>query len=356
MRIAVIAPPWLAVPPTGYGGTEQVLDGLCLALQEAGHEVLLYATGDSTCPVERAWTFDTSVGVAAMHPAAELRQVIAAYDAVADWGADIVHDHTLVGPFAAAAAGTGWAGCPVVTTNHGPFDADLAPVYLRVAERVPVIAISHHQAAGALGVPIKAVIHHGVDPARFPVGDGAGGYALFLGRMNPEKGVHRAIRVAQAAGVPIKIGAKMRERAEHEYFRDQVRPLLGPAVEYLGEVGGEQKLELIGDAACLLNPIAWPEPFGLVMVEALACGTPVVTTPQGAAPEIVDDGTTGFVRSDEQSLVVALGHVGGLDRAACRAAVEQRFSAARMAADHVEVFERVLRRAAGPRSGVGGVA
>jgi glycosyltransferase involved in cell wall biosynthesis len=189
---------------------------------------------------------------------------------------------------------------------------------------------------------VAAVIHHGVDVERFPVGDGSGGYALFLGRMSPDKAAHVAARVAREAGMPLRIAAKMREPAERAYFDAEVAPLLGGDVEYVGEVGGREKLELLADAACLLNPVAWPEPFGMVMIEALACGTPVVATPCGSVPEIVCDGITGFVRSSEAELIEALGQVGELDRAWCRRDAEARFSTQRMVADHVALYRQAV--------------
>ncbi|HJR26141.1 MAG TPA: glycosyltransferase, partial [Acidimicrobiales bacterium] len=299
MRVAVIAPPWVPVPPQGYGGTELVLDTLCRELVRQGHDVLLCATADSRCPVERRWTYGEALGIAAIAPGPELRHALDAHEAIRSWGADIVHDHTLSGPHLAV----GREGPPVITTNHGPFDGDLAALYRRLADRVPVLAISHHQAATAGDIPIAAVIHHGIDVAGVPIGSGAAGHVLFLGRMSPDKGVHVAIEVARGAGVPLKIAAKMSEKDEREYFDACVRPLLGGGdVEYLGEVGGSAKRALLADALCLLNPIRWPEPFGMVMVEALAVGTPVLATPCGAAPEIVDDGVTGFLRSDVASL------------------------------------------------------
>jgi glycosyltransferase involved in cell wall biosynthesis len=317
-----------------------VLDDLCRGLAAEGHDVLLYATGDSTCPVERAWTYDRSIGTDHAAPAAELRQVVDAYETVREWGADVVHDHTMSGPFYAER----FPDLAVATTNHGPFAGDLGVLYGKLAGRVPLVAISRHQAATAGDIPIAAVIHHGVDPAAFPLGAGRGGRALFLGRMSPDKGVHTAIRVARTAGVPLCIAAKMRELDEHDYFAERVEPLLGPDVEYVGEVGGELKRQLLAEAICLLNPIAWPEPFGMVMIEALACGTPVVTTPLGAAPEIVDDGVTGFLAGDAASLVACLHRVGDLDRRACRAAATARFSAARMAADHLRLYREVAHR------------
>ena len=343
MRVAFIASPWVPVPPIGYGGTELVLDTLCRELVRQGHQVLLCATGDSRCPVERTWTYEKALGTDAIAPAAEVRHALDAYEAAVAWGADVIHDHTVTGPLQATVVAD---GVPVVTTNHGPFDEDLTALYRRVADRgVPVIAISRHQASTAGDVPIAAVIHHGVDLDARPVGTGAAGHALFLGRMSPVKGVHLAIEAARAAGLPLKIAAKLEERSEHTYFERCVRPLLGGDVEYLGEVGGEAKRSLLADALCLLNPMQWPEPFGMVMVEAMAVGTPVVATPCGAAPEIVDDGVTGFLRTDVASLATALGHVAGLDRAACRRAVEARFSAARMATDHLDAYRAAVRRA-----------
>jgi len=320
----------------GYGGTEVVLDGLARGLQAAGHDVLLYTTGDSACPVPKAWAFDKAVGVGVGGAVSELRHVIHAYEAVS--GYDIVHDHTLVGPVYSERL----PGLAVVTTNHGPFDGDLHDYYRAICRRVPVIAISHHQASLADDIDVAGVVHHGLDVDKFSTGSGSGGYALFLGRMSPDKGVHVAIRIARKAGVPLKIAAKLHEQPEFDYFNEHVRPLLGGDVEFVGEVGGTAKSELLGGAVCLLNPMQWHEPFGMVMIEALASGTPVVATARGAAPEIVDEGITGYLRSGEDGLAAALQHVGELDRAACRKAAEARFSLKPMVDAHVALFERVL--------------
>lgn len=329
----IIAPPWVAVPPIAYGGTETVLDSLARGLHAAGHDVLLFTTGDSTCPVPMASVLPCAIGVGIGGSATEMRHVIHAYHAAA--GADIVHDHTLVGPVYAER----FAGLPVVTTNHGPFESELGDYYRAIGDRTPIIAISQHQASTATGIPLAAVIHHGVDLERFPVGPGDGDYAVFLGRMCPEKGVDTAIRVARRAGMPLRIAAKMSEAAEQMYFEQRIRPLLGGDIDYVGEVGGLDKATLLGGASCLLNPIAWPEPFGMVMVEALACATPVVATPMGAVPEIVDHGVTGFVCSGERALADAVTAANGLERGACRRAVAARFSAARMVADHIALYE-----------------
>jgi glycosyltransferase involved in cell wall biosynthesis len=266
----------------------------------------------------------------------EIRHVIHSYQQALD--ADIVHDHTLVGPLYAASV----PQLPVVTTNHGPFNEDLIGFYRAITPRVPVIAISRHQATTALGVSIAAVIHHGVNLEEFPVGDGTGGYALFLGRLHPGKGADVAARVAREVGIPLHIAGKMSEPEEIDYFESQVRPLLGGLVDYVGEVDHDTKLGLLADATCLLNPIVWPEPFGMVMIEALACGTPVVTTHYGAAPEIVEDGVVGFVCADEARLADALRIVDVIDRAKCRAHVAERFSAERMVEKHLALYKSVL--------------
>jgi glycosyltransferase involved in cell wall biosynthesis len=293
------------------------------------------ATGDSTCPVPTSWTHERAVGTPD-GVLAELRQVLHAYDFLAKHRVDVVHDHTLVGPLYASR----FAELTVVTTNHGPFDEELGPLYRVVAATMPVVAISHHQATMAGDTP-TTVIHHGVDLDRFPLGPG-GDHAVFLGRMSPVKGVDRAIRIARQAGIPLLIAAKMREPDELAWFEQVIRPLLGGDVEYLGEISTADKVQLLAGASFLLNPIGWPEPFGMVMVEALACGTPVLVTPQGAAPEIVDDGLTGFIRPSDAELVDCVADVAGLDRRACRAAVEARFSGDRMVADHLALYQRAV--------------
>lgn len=334
MRIGIVSPPWIPVPPVKYGGTELVVDLLARGLAAAGHEVVLWTTGDATCPVERRAFFaepPTPIGAVAI----ELAHVITAYDQMRD--VDIVHDHTVSGVFAADAV------APMVVTHHGPFTAAFAPVARRLGDRAALVAISHSQAATAgPGVAVHSVIHHGVDVERIPVGSGDGGYVAFLGRMNPDKGVHQAIDIARRAGIPIKVAAKCREDAEREYFETEIRPRLGADAEYLGELGDTDKHALLGGALALVNPIQWPEPFGLVMVEALACGTPVVATPWGAAPEIVTDGRTGYLRTDVRGLAASLAHVAAIDRRSCRSSAERHFSMARMVHDHERLYSRLV--------------
>ena len=335
MRIALVAAPWLPVPPPAYGGTEGVIDRLATGFRDAGHEVLLFTTGDSTCPVPKAWTRERAAPEYIGQSYVEVDHLLHAYDEVADF--DIIHDHTIVGPVIAESRAKG----RVVTTNHGPFTNELNEIYARAARHASVVAISHDQASRAR-VPVTAVIHHGLRPQEWTLGEGEGDYLLFLGRFTPDKGAREAALVAHLSGVPLIMAAKMREREEVEYFKDQVEPLLDAHVQYVGEVGMDEKQKLLGSARALLNPISWPEPFGLVMTEALACGTPVLTLRSGAAPEIVEHGVTGFVFDRVEELAGSLDQIDQLDRAACRRAVEGHFSADRMVRDHLELFERLL--------------
>jgi glycosyltransferase involved in cell wall biosynthesis len=338
VKIALIAPPWLPVPPPAYGGTEAVIDRLARGFSAAGADVLLITTGDSTCPVERDWVYPRAQTERMGNGLVELRHLIHAYDAAAD--ADIVHDHTIFGPLYAGRAGRE----RVVTTNHGPFDDELTDIYRALGHRVPIICISRSQAATAVGLPIAKVIHHGVDPDAFRVGTGQGGYYLFLGRMTANKGPREAALAALKAGVRLLIAGKMREADEREYFAAEVQPLLVDGVEYVGEVAYDEKVELLGGAVALLNPIAWDEPFGLVMVESLACGTPVLAFPRGAAPEIVEHGITGFLCRDVDDMVLRLADARQLSRFRCRAAVEKHFSTDRMVREHLDLFEELLTR------------
>ncbi|HVB07253.1 MAG TPA: glycosyltransferase family 4 protein [Acidimicrobiales bacterium] len=328
----------MRVPPLAYGGTETVIDVLARGLQRAGHEVLLFASGDSTSEVPRASVIPVAPGIDA-GSALEVEHVTHAYAALA--GMDVVHDHSTLGPLLHGVRGAP----PTVTTNHNPFVEPFLSVYRLLQGTVPVIAISEHHRRSAAPLEIAAVIHHGLFPEEFPVGDGDGGYALFLGRMTPDKGAHRALELAHRAGIRLLLAGKQHTDLERRYFAESVVPLLDSERRYLGEVNQEDKLELLTGARCLLNPIAWPEPFGMVMIEALACGTPVITTGHGASAEIVDDGTTGFVVDDADGLLKALRKVEAIDRGACRAAVEGHFSAERMVAEHVALYERVRAEA-----------
>jgi len=341
MRIALVAPPWTPIPPPLYGGIELVVDELARGLVAAGHDVTLFATGDSTCPVPTKWALEHAEGMRIGMVVPELRHVLHAYAEIsADH--DIVHDHTVMGPFYCER----YPRLPVVTTVHGPLNDELTDLYRAIATRVPVICISRAQHAAAPEVRVAGVIHHGIDATNFPMGDGSGDaegeYLLFLGRMAPDKGAHRAIEIARNAGMRVLLAAKMRETWERAYYEEQVAPLLASDAVYLGEVSHERKVELLTGARALLFPIRWNEPFGMVMLEAFACGTPVLAFPEGAAPEVVEDGRTGFLCEDDAAMAEALEHIDALERADCRAAAEGYFATERMVADHVSLYERVI--------------
>ncbi|RDI68320.1 glycosyltransferase family 4 protein [Nocardia pseudobrasiliensis] len=335
MRIGVIAPPWVPVPPPAYGGTEAVVDNLARGLAGLGHDVRLFTVGESTCPVSREYLYDKPfepIGVTVP----EAAHVLAAYEAFAD--VDIIHDHTALGPLIGPRAD----GPPVVSTCHGPFDEMNHRNISAFADRVTVVAISHAQKRLGAPIPISAVIHHGIDLDGYRYGDGGGGYLMWIGRMCAAKGPHRALEFARAAGRKLVMVSKIREADEHAFYQRHVRPLLGPDDPEPLELPMPERVRLLQRADALLNPIDWPEPFGLVMAEALACGTPVLAFPRGAAPEIVDHGHTGFLCADRDSMLAAIEAIPTLNRRACRAAAEHRFGLQRMARDHIALYQRVL--------------
>ncbi|GAB1691664.1 glycosyltransferase family 4 protein [Krasilnikovia sp. M28-CT-15] len=337
MRIGLIAPPWVPVPPVGYGGTEAVVDNLARGLSELGHEVRLFTVGESTCPVPRGSLFPQAV-LPIGDTMAEAAHVLAAYRELARM--DLIHDHTVLGPLLAGRR----AGelPPVVVTSHGPFTAMPRRIFAEIARTAHIVAISRAQARQGAGLRVAAVIHHGIDLDRYRCGAGAGGYLLFLGRMCPDKGVHRAVRIARRAGLPLRIVTKIWEPAERAYYEREVRPLMAPGDPEPAEQSPQGCLGLLREATALLNPIAWPEPFGLVMAEALACGTPVITTACGAAPEIVEHGRTGFVCHSDEEMTAAVARLPGIDRRACRDAAVRRFSRERMARDHERLYAGIL--------------
>jgi glycosyltransferase involved in cell wall biosynthesis len=336
MRIGLVAPPWAPVPPHLYGGIELVVDRLAQGFVAAGHEVVLFTTGDSTCPVPKRWLLDEAEGVRIGFSVPEVRHVLAAYESLRD--VDLIHDHSVLGPILS----DHYTELPVVTTIHGELNGELRDIYERVATKVAVVAVSHAQRKPAPELRIARVIHHGIDVSDFPIGNGDGGYLLFLGRLSPDKGAGRAIEVARKADVPLLLAGKMREPWERDYFEARVAPFLSEQIQYLGEVGHERKLELLAGARALVFPIRWNEPFGLVMIEALACGTPVLAFPEGAAPEVVEHGRTGFLCQDEGEMADAVLRLGDIDRGACRAAVEGYFSTARMVDEHIDLYDELL--------------
>lgn len=347
MRIGLMAPPWVPVPPPAYGGTEAVIDRLARGFVAAGHDVMLWASGDSTCPVPKGHVLARAATAQMGLATVELRHVIRGYAALREWGAEVIHDHTLTGPI----FGQRYSDVILATTNHGPFHEDLLELYRAVDDDVAVIAISHHQASQATGVKIAATIHHGLDVDAFPVGDGSGDaegeYFLFLGRMVPEKGARRAAAAARKAGVRLLIAAKMQEPLEYRFFAEEIEPLLGDKVVYLGEVGTQERLRLLQGARALVNPIRWAEPFGLVMIEALACGTPVLSFRKGSAPEIIEHGLNGYISDNEDQLARDILRAHTLDRAACRRSAEERFTTDRMVEDHLDLFRSLIEQRSG---------
>jgi glycosyltransferase involved in cell wall biosynthesis len=333
----MIAPPWIPVPPPAYGGTEMVIDNLARGLTALGHDVRLFTVGQSTCPVPRRWLYPAAVEpIGADVP--EAAHVLAAYEALAD--VDVIHDHTILGPLLAGRRKI--PRPPVVTTVHDPFTPQRRRIYANAARYAAIVAVSHAQARSAGGIPIAAVIHHGIDLDAYRPGPGSGGYLLFVGRMCADKGVHHAVRTARRAGWQLIIVSVIRDASEQAYFDQQVRPLLAAGEDMPADPPLATRIELMRGAAALVNPVTWPEPFGLVMAEALAAATPVLAFSNGAAPEIIDHGRTGYLCRDEEEMVTAVSHVHEIERQQCRAAAEQRFSLTRMAADHERLYRRIL--------------
>lgn len=328
MKIGFLAPPWVPVPPPAYGGTEEVIDVLARHMAARGHEVKLFATGDSTCPVPTEYLYPRAVRPINHWPSLR-RHLRAGYEALGD--CDVIHDNTLQGPARHQPKGN------IVATMHGPITAREVRMIRGYRPGTGLVAISRSQRYASGWLNWTATIHHGIEVSKYPMGAG-GDYLLFLGRMDAVKGVHRAIVVAREAGLPLIIAAKMREPGEREYFEREVHPYLGQDIHYVGEADHELRQELLVSARALINPIQWNEPFGLVMIEAMACGTPVIGSNRGSIPEIVAPGVTGFVCATTSQAVQAVWDVDSIDRADCRRHVEQNFSAEAMAQAYEEVF------------------
>jgi len=334
LRIAMIAPPWFAVPPSGYGGIEAMVAGLVDGLVARGHHVTLVASGPAKTAAQRYHAVyrdppSTRLG----DPVPEVLQAAEAARVLEDEEPDVVHDHTLAGPLLARGRGV-----PTVVTAHGPVQGEPGDYLVALGRSVEVVAISWAQRRTRPEINWLSTVHNGIDVASFPLGEGAGGYVLFLGRFSPEKGAHLAIDAARSAGRRLLLAGKLNEPVEKAYFEEAVAPRLGRGVEYVGEADAQTKRRLLADAEALVFPACWEEPFGLVMVEAMACGTPVVGLGRGSVPEVVAHGRTGFVVDDPGELAAALGAVEVLDRRDCRARAEL-FDTARM----VEGYEACYR-------------
>jgi glycosyltransferase involved in cell wall biosynthesis len=337
VRIALLAPVWFPVPPTGYGGIEWVVSLLADGLVDAGHDVTLFASGDSRTKAHLAHVYDPAPSAQIGLASVEIRHALACFARAAEF--DVINDHS--GPSAAALAGT--VATPAVHTVHGPLHGEPGELYeeiARVAPRTRLISISLNQRALHPDLPWLANVPNALDFSVYPAQPHRGDYLLFLGRMSPEKGAHRAVAVAMEAGLPLKIAGKRREPAEQLYFHELVEPHLRDGqIEYLGEVTHGEKVELLQNARATLFPIDWEEPFGLVMIESMACGTPVIATRRGSVPEVVEHGRTGIIVDDYAEMADAIDAANALDPDELRRVAEERFSRERMVADYVAAYE-----------------
>lgn len=338
LRIAEIGPLFESIPPTQYGGTERVVSYLTEALVCLGHDVTLFASGDSVtkaklvAPCPRSLRLDDGCRDAFPHYMVMLEKV---FEDTSRF--DVMHFHIDYLHFSLCRRQV----CPHVTTLHGRQDIpDLVPLYQTFPE-MPFISISNDQRRPFPGLNWQATIYHGLPENLYRLQEKPGNYLAFLGRMSPEKGAVRAIDIARRVGMDLKMAAKI-DKPDYEYFKSEVEPRFRDApVEFLGEIGGKDKEEFLRNAHALLFTIDWPEPFGLVMIEAMACGTPVIAWRNGSVAEVIDDGVTGVIVDDLDDAVGAVETVGTLDRAACRRMFEERFSAARMTRDHVALYRRL---------------
>jgi glycosyltransferase involved in cell wall biosynthesis len=342
MKIAQIAPLMESVPPRLYGGTERIVCYLTDELVRVGHDVTLFATADSITAAELVGCASTALRLDAnvRDPTPYYMLMLDRVRRLAD-EFDILHFHIdqFHFPLFRQMAGR------TVTTLHGRQDLpDLKPLYLGFSE-MPLVSVSDGQRRPISNANVVATVHHGI-PTNLhkPNYNPRGGYVAFLGRISPEKRPERAILIARALGVPLKIAAKV-DKVDETYFREQIAPLLSdPGVEFIGEIDERGKAEFLGEAQALLFPIDWPEPFGLVMIEAMACGTPVLAFRQGSVPEIIDQGVTGAVVDTMEEAVRMLPQVLALDRHAVRRRFEHRFSSARMATDYVALYRSLLEQ------------
>ena len=341
LRIAQIAPLYEAVPPRLYGGTERIVAHLTDALVALGHDVTLFASGEAHTKAELVSCRDQAIRLDPCGLKSDLAAHLAMIQEVHHRRDefDILHFHVdmLHFPFFAEDAGR------TVTTMHGRLDLkDLPGVYARW-DQFPLVSISDDQRRPLADANWQATIQHGLAAKSFGfTSEPKDGYLAFLGRISPEKRPDRAIEIARRSGTRLKIAAKV-DQADKAYFHDLIEPLLDdPLVEYIGEIGDEEKTAFLGNARALLFPIDWPEPFGLVMIEAMACGTPVIAWRRGSVPEVIDNGVTGFIVDTIDEAVAAVGRVNQLDRHAVRATFDQRFTAEVMARNYLRLYRRLL--------------
>jgi glycosyltransferase involved in cell wall biosynthesis len=348
MRIAQLAPLVESVPPKLYGGTERVVSWLTEELVEMGHEVTLFASGDS-------------ITDAVLEPCSRraLRLDSGRCDPMLAYGTMLARLAELAGQFDVVHSHIEWVhipllnrpGVPFVTTVHGRLDLpDLERCFERCFAEAPFVSISDAQRAPLPQAHWVGTVYHGLPKQLLRPNFAPEGYLAFLGRICPEKGPEAAISLARAAGLPLKIAAKV-DRADQAYFERKISPLIdGESIKFIGEIDEWQKAEFLGNAAALLFPICWPEPFGLVLIEAMACGTPVVAFRCGSVPEVIEDGVTGLVVGSDEDALSAIDRLASLDRRAVRASFEQRFTARRMANDYIGIYQRVIDMSAPAQS------
>jgi glycosyltransferase involved in cell wall biosynthesis len=341
LRIAQVAPLYERVPPSLYGGTERVVAYLSDELVRRGHDVTVFASGDSqtqaklVAPVPRALRLDGDATDSLSPHVIELAQV---FERAHEF--DVIHCHVdyLAFPFGR------FVTTPTLHTLHGRLDLPYLRAVFHQFHDVPIVSISEAQRTPLQPLTLSwaGTVHHGLPLGKYAYAADGGRYLAFLGRVSPEKRVDLAIAGAKRAGVPLKIAAKV-DPVDRDYFEREIRPLLGdPLVDFIGEIGDADKPRFLGEALALLFPIDWPEPFGLVMIEAMACGTPVIARPCGSVPEVVVSGRTGLVVDTLDELVEAVKRIDVIDRAACRRHVEKRFTVERMAADYEVIYRRLL--------------
>jgi glycosyltransferase involved in cell wall biosynthesis len=344
LRIAMVAPPWFEVPPQGYGGIEAVCAGLVDRLVARGHRVTLIGAGRDRTAADFVATFAEPPSVRLGEPVPEVLHSAAVARVLEEVEVDLVHDHTLAGPLLAAGRPV-----PTVVTAHGPVEGEFGDYYRQLGDWVGLVAISDAQRRSAPDLPWLGTVHNGIDVDAYPFREAKEEYVLFLGRFSPDKGAHLAIDAARAAGRSIVLAGKCSEPAERAYFLEEISPRLGPDVWLFGEAGAADKRELLARARCLVFPVCWDEPFGMVLVEALACGTPVVALKRGSVPEIVVDDVCGVVCEETAELPAGIEAAGRLDPRQWRSYVRERFGLAAMVAGYEAVYRRALAATGGLR-------
>jgi glycosyltransferase involved in cell wall biosynthesis len=341
MKIGMIAPPWFPLPPRGYGGIELVVSHLTEGLVRRGHDVVLFASGDSSTRARLSYVFDEApferIGT---DTHLEIVHSMAAYRRADEF--DLIHDHDGLASRAMGALVHHFTGTPLVCTLHGPADRVTQEILSSLREELAFIAISDYQRQGFPDLRFAGTIPNAIEVEKHPFGAEKDDYFLFVGRMTADKGGHTAIEAARRLGVRLIMAGKVNEGPEREYFANEIEPQLSENVHFRGEVANDVKLELYRRARCTLFPIHWPEPFGLVMIESLAAGTPVIAFRRGSVPEVIEHGRTGFIVENVDEMVEAARHLDEIDPAECRRAVEERYGVERFVAAHEEAYRKLL--------------